>query len=60
MKYKLYKKDFEMWKHTISILPYITIIINLPEWYYKSFEIRFGWILWHGRFLWLDNKNLKY
>ena len=60
MKYKLYRKDFQMWKNTISILPYITILINLPEWYYKSFEIRFGWILWHGRFLWVENENLKY
>lgn len=59
-KYKLYSKDFEMWKRTISVLPYITIAINLPEWYHKSFEIRFGWIVWHGRLLWVNTKNLKH
>ena len=57
MKYKLYRKDFHIWKSTISVLPYITIIINAPELYNKSFEIRFGWIVWHGRFLWIERES---
>ena len=57
MKYKLYRKDFHIWKSTISVLPYITIIINAPELYNKSFEIRFGWIVWHGRFLWIEMES---
>lgn len=56
MKYKLYRKDFQMWKNYIAILPYIMISINNREFNGENFQITFGWIVWHGRFLFVKRK----
>ena len=53
MKYKLFRKDFQIWKREIAILPYITIQTDSLLYTEKNFAICFGWIVWHGRFLWL-------
>ena len=51
MKYKLFHKDFQMWKNQIAFLPSINLHINMPELMCKNFAITFHFLVWHGR-LW--------
>lgn len=53
-KYKLYTKDFQIWKKHIHILPTVVIRIGVPEWMMKGFEIQFHFLVFHARFLWLE------
>lgn len=53
-RYKLYKKGFERIKGWIFIIPSIEIQTNVPSLYYKNFEIIFHFLVFHARFLWLE------
>lgn len=51
MKYKLYRKDFEMWLDRITFLPTIELLIDSPQYDAKNFSIVFHFLVWHGRLL---------
>ncbi len=57
MKFKLFQKDFQKYKNDIYILPYIRIYLNNMIYDAENFAIYFGWIIWHGRFLWLAKES---
>lgn len=49
MKYKLDRKDFEMWLDRITFLPTVELLINEPHLDAKNFSIVFHFLVWHGR-----------
>lgn len=53
MKYKLYRKDFVVWKHDIYILPTIRVLIDEANYIDETFAIEFHFLVFHGRFLWM-------
>ena len=59
MKYKLFRKNFEVWKNEITLLPTITITINDMIYCKKSIAIRFDWLVFHCRLLWLEQEERK-
>lgn len=53
MKYKLYKKNFEIWKNDIHILPTIRLVINDRVYMRRNFSISFHWLVFNGRLLFM-------
>jgi hypothetical protein len=51
---KLYKKQFNIYKDYIFILPTITLNLNEPYYLDRSFAIEFHWLVFHARLLWLE------
>lgn len=49
MKYKLDRRDFEMWLDRVTFLPTVELIINEPYLEVKNFTILFHFLVWHGR-----------
>ncbi|MBQ8279733.1 MAG: hypothetical protein IJZ23_07825 [Roseburia sp.] len=49
MKYKLDRRDFEMWLDRITFLPTVELLINEPHLDVKNFSIVFHFLIWHGR-----------
>ena len=58
MKYKLYRKDFEMVKNTIAFLPSIYLVIDDIMYMRKNFAIVFHFLVWHGRLLFMEDKGV--
>lgn len=48
MKYKLDRRDFEMWLDRITFLPTVELLINEPHLDVKNFSIMFHFLVWHG------------
>lgn len=59
MKYKLYRKDFQMWLDRITFFPTIELLINAPELMCKNFSIVFHFLVWHGRLLFVVEDERK-
>ena len=57
VKYKLFKKNFEIWKNQMYLLPTIVIITDEMVFTRKNFSIQFHWLIWHGRLVWLEDAN---
>ena len=55
MKYKLYKKDFQIWKNDIHLLPTIRLIINDIAYMRRNFSISFHWLVFNGRLLFMTD-----
>lgn len=53
MKYKLERKDFQIWKDNIYLLPTINISIDDVMYINKNFSIEFHWLAFHGRLLFM-------
>lgn len=53
---KLFRKDFEVWKDQIHILPNIEIIKNNMIYNGRNFAICFHWLVFHARLLWLESE----
>lgn len=53
MKYKLYKKDFEIYKNDIHWLPTIRTVIDNMIYIEKNFSIEFHWLVFHSRLLFI-------
>ena len=53
MKYKFYRRDVEMYKNDICILPTIRVFINNMIYTEKNFSIEFHCFTLHARLLWL-------
>ena len=60
MKYELFRKNFEIWKNEISLLPAITITINDLVYCKRNFAIRFDWLVFHCRLLWMEQEKRTY
>ena len=54
VKYKLFKKNFEIQKETIYLLPTIVIVKNDMLFICKNISVYFHWLIWHGRLVWLE------
>ena len=54
---KLFRKNFEVRKDDIYILPTIEIRINNMMYEEKNFSIMFHWIVFHARLLWLKDRE---
>ena len=52
---KLYKKDFQIWKDHIYILPSIEIEKNNMMYLSKNLAICFHWLVFHSRLLFLED-----
>lgn len=57
IKMKLFRKNFEVWKDDIYIMPTIEIRINNMMYEEKNFSIMFHWIVFHARLLWLKDRE---
>jgi hypothetical protein len=55
MKYKLERKDFEIWKQDIFLLPTFRIAINDVVYIQENFSIEFHFLVWHGRLLFIKD-----
>lgn len=53
MKYKLYRKDFEIYNNCIYILPAIHVNINNHIYIDNNFSIDFNFLIFHGRLLFM-------
>lgn len=51
---KLYKKQFNIFKDYIVILPTIILRSNEPYYLDRNFAIEFHWLVFHARLLWLE------
>lgn len=54
MKYKLYRKDFEVWKKDFYILPAIRLFIDNMMYLDKNFSIEFHFLTFHARLLFME------
>ena len=59
MKYYLYRKDFEISKNEIHILPTIRIYINNMLYNDKNFSIEFYFLVFHARLLFMNKWELR-
>ena len=51
-KYKLYRKDFQIWKDIIHILPTIEIVIDEARYGTENIALGFHFLVFHARLLW--------
>ena len=58
MKYYLDKKDFEISKNEIHILPTIRIYINNMMYIDKNFSIEFHFLVFHARLLFMHKTEM--
>ena len=52
MKYKVYKKDIEIWKKDIYFLPTIRLFINNMMYWDDNFTIEFHFLVFHAKVMW--------
>lgn len=55
MKYKLYAKEFQIYKKDFYILPTIRLLIDNLVFIDKNFAIEFHFLVFHGRVLFLKD-----
>ena len=53
MKYKLVRKDFNIWKNEIFFLPTVTTVINDMFYAEENFSIEFHFLVFHARLIFL-------
>ena len=53
MKYKLFRKDFEIYKNDIHWLPTIRTVVNDMMYIKKNFSIEFHFLMLHTRLLFI-------
>lgn len=51
MKYKLVRKDFNIWKNEIFFLPTVTTVINDMFYAEENFSIEFHFLVFHARLI---------
>lgn len=54
---KLYRKDFKIYKDWITLIPTVVIHTNDMIYVDRNISISFHWIVFHARFLWLEEKG---
>lgn len=57
MKYRLYRKDFEIYKKDIYILPTFRIYLNNMIYKERNFSVEFHFIIFHARLLFVNENN---
>ena len=57
-KYKLYRKDFQIWKDIIHITPTLEIVIDEPRYGIANIALMFHFLVFHARLLWLKGEKL--
>ena len=53
MKYKLERKDFQIWGDDIFLLPTFRVVVNDMAYIRDNFSISFHWFVFHGRLLFM-------
>lgn len=56
MKYKLFRKDFEVYKNIIHLLPTIKLVVNDLVYIKKNFSIEFHFLVFHARLLFMKER----
>ena len=56
MKYKLYRRDFEIWKKDIMLFPTIRIFIDNHCYVDENFSIEFHFLCIHARLLFMKER----
>lgn len=51
MKYKLFRKDFNIWKNEIFFLPTVATVINNMLYAEENFSIEFHFLVFHARLI---------
>lgn len=57
MKYKLFRKDFNIWKNEIYFLPTIKTFINNMLYVEENFSIEFHFLVFHVRLLFFNQEE---
>lgn len=52
-----YRKDFQIYRDWITIIPTIQILTNNPMYTAKSIAIELSWIVFHARFIWMEREK---
>ena len=52
MKYKVYKKDIEIWKDDFFLLPTIRIAKNNLSYFEDNVSIEYHFLVFHARVVW--------
>lgn len=55
MRYRLYRKDFQIWKNDIFLLPTFRLIVNDMGYVRENLSISFHWLIFHGRLLFMTD-----
>lgn len=55
---KLYRKDFQIYKDLIYILPTIILAFNEPIYTQRNFAIEGRWLVFHARLLWMAESEV--
>lgn len=56
-RYRFYRKDFCIYKDWIIIIPTIVLHFNNPIYTMRTIELQYGWLCFHGRFMWEEVKQ---
>lgn len=56
MKYKLDRKDFQIYKHDIYILPTFRLYLDNMIYAEKNFSIEFHFLVFHARLLFMKER----
>lgn len=55
---KLFRKDFQIWKNEIYLLPTIKVCINNPVYAKRNLSLEVHFLVFNARLLWLED-NVK-
>ena len=56
-QYRLYRKDIQIYKDWITIIPTIDIHLNNMIYRDRNFAITFNWLVFHARLLWVEEQG---
>ena len=52
MKYRFFRKDFDVWKTDIYLLPTVRLFLNNEIYWDKNFTIEFHFLVFHLKIMW--------
>lgn len=52
-----YRKDFQIYRDWITIIPTIQIHINNAIYIHRNIAIEFSWLVFHARFMWMESEG---
>lgn len=54
---KFYRKDFQIYRDWITIIPTIDIQINNMCYVNPNVSIQFHWLVFHARLMWMESEE---
>lgn len=54
---KFYRKDFQIFKDWITIIPTVEILTNNMMYVKPNVAITINWLVFHVRFMWMESEE---